>query len=283
MTEGLIVKILPFSLVDGPGNRSVVFLAGCNFACKACHNPHTIGVCDNCGTCAPVCPTGALTPAYDPSRCVGCDRCLAACPKHSTPKARHLTPNLVMAELAAAREYVSGLTVSGGEPTLQADFVLELVTLARGSGLSTLIDSNGSTPQPVWERLAPLVDGVALDIKAIDPALHHALTGSDLAPVLSTAAFLAKTGKLMEVRHLIIPGYTDSPEHVSALATWLTQAAPGVPLTLLVFRGHGVRGALASTPSPVPALMERMALAARAAGVAKVRIRGLLPDQHPTV
>ncbi|MCL4516779.1 MAG: radical SAM protein [Firmicutes bacterium] len=235
--SGRVIKILPFSSVDGPGNRSVVFLAGCNFNCLACHNPQTIPMV--------------------------------------SPESRELTAAEVLSALKPARPFISGITVSGGEPTLQADFLEELLAGARALGVHTLIDSNGSAPTAVWERLLPVAGGVALDLKAIDPALHRRLTGHALEPVLDSIRFAASKGKLAEVRHLVIPGFTDALSRLQQLAAWLASVAPDAPLALLAFRHHGVRGELASHPSPAPQQMAALVDAARAAGVKKVSIRGL--------
>ena len=181
-----------------------------------------------------------------------------------------------MADLAPARPFISGLTVSGGECTLQPDFLAELLPLARAAGLHTLLDSNGNAPPSVWDRLAPLADGVMLDLKAIDEGLHRRLTGAPLAPVQTSLLHLTGLGKLSEVRHLVVPGYTDDQDHLAALARWLARVAPGVPLVLLTFRPHGVRGPLAATPSPTAQTMHRLADLARQCGMGRVTIRGLL-------
>ena len=126
-----ISRILPWSCVDGPGNRMVLFLQGCNFACAACHNPHTIGQCNDCGDCLPACPTGALTlvagrMVFDPAFCTQCDACLRACPISASPMALSYGVADILARLHQNRAFLSGLTVSGGEPTLQGGFIRAL-------------------------------------------------------------------------------------------------------------------------------------------------------------
>ena len=99
-----INKIIPFSAVDGPGNRSAIFLQGCNFNCQYCHNPETIAECRHCQKCLAVCPTGALTLEagkvhYDMAKCALCDACIKACEHNSSPRIRELTAAQVMAEI----------------------------------------------------------------------------------------------------------------------------------------------------------------------------------------
>jgi pyruvate-formate lyase-activating enzyme len=101
-TRGLVASSLRSSLVDGPGNRHVLFLQGCNFDCVACHNPSTINECDSCAVCVDRCPLDALTLAggeivFELDACDGCDLCIAACPSDSSPMAREMTVDEVIA------------------------------------------------------------------------------------------------------------------------------------------------------------------------------------------
>jgi pyruvate-formate lyase-activating enzyme len=218
-------------------------------------------------------------PRWEERLCQGCDRCQNACPDRSTPKVRLRTAEAVLAQLERARPFLSGLTISGGEPTQQAAFVAELLRRAQAQGLPGLLESNGSAPPEVWALLIPLCEGVLLDLKAFDAELHQRLTGAPVAPTLAAIGQLAAAGKLTEVRHLVIPGYTDAPAHLAALAGWLAGAAPGVPLVLQAFRSHGVKGALAATPSPSTPQLQDLARLAQAQGVAQVSIR---PAAVPT-
>lgn len=181
-------RILPLSTVDGPGCRAAVFLQGCNLACAYCHNPETQNLCTGCGACVPACPAGALSlesgrVRWVAERCAGCDACIRLCPRFASPKVTVMTASEVLSALAPSRPFIRGLTVSGGECTLYPDFLTELFTLARAGGLGCLLDSNGMVPLAPLAGLMAVCDGVMLDVKAWEPAVHRALTGADNAPV----------------------------------------------------------------------------------------------------
>lgn len=133
-----VSRWLPFSCVDGPGNRLVLFLQGCNFRCPGCHNPHTMGLCDHCGDCVPGCPSGALTLVegrvrWQAALCTDCDRCIDDCPRHASPKTSQMSVAEVLALLRRYGPLLTGITVSGGEATTQLPFVIALFTADRKS------------------------------------------------------------------------------------------------------------------------------------------------------
>lgn len=273
---GKVARILPSSFVDGPGNRAVVFLQGCNFRCRYCHNPETIRSCTACGSCVPGCPAGALERvegirvAWDPTRCMECDRCLSACPNSSQPKVREMTPEALVRVLEPAMPFISGVTVTGGEPTLQPEFLKALLPLIRARGLSALVDTNGSPPREVLDELLPRFDGALVDLKALDPEVHRDLTGADNARVLENIRYLARCGKLEEVRTVVAPGYTDSPEVIREMAAFLASVDRGVRFRLIRFRPLGVKGIAMDWPVPSDGLMDDLVRAARAEGLGRV-------------
>ena len=249
-----VSRWLPFSCVDGPGNRLVLFLQGCNFRCPGCHNPHTIGLCDHCGDCVPGCPSGALTlidgmVRWQASLCTHCDRCLDACPRSASPKTHQMSVAEVLVLLRRYGPLLTGITVSGGEATTQLPFVTDLFTAIKAAPdlthLSCLLDSNGSLGEAGWQRLLPVLDGAMIDLKGWRDSVHHALTGQGRERVLASLQLLARVGKLAELRLLHVPGRTDfidaDGKLEAGLVSFLQSLGP-VPIRLNGFRHHGVRG-----------------------------------------
>ena len=249
-----VSRWLPFSCVDGPGNRLVLFLQGCNFRCPGCHNPHTIGLCDHCGDCVPGCPSGALTlhegrVSSQEASCTDCDACLDACPRSASPKTHQMSVAEVLALLRRYGPLLTGITVSGGEATTQLPFVIDLFTAIKAAPdlthLSCLLDSNGSLGEAGWQRLLPVLDGAMIDLKGWRDSVHHALTGQGRERVLASLQLLARVGKLAELRLLHVPGRTDfidaDGKLEAGLVSFLQSLGP-VPIRLNGFRHHGVRG-----------------------------------------
>lgn len=213
---GLLADTVPFSWVDGPGNRFAAFLQGCNLDCLACHNPHTI--------------------------------------PRQTPLARPVTVEQLLDEVRRVAPFLSGVTVSGGEATLQAPFVAAWFAALRDdpatARLTRYIDSNGCADDATWDLLLPVTDGVMLDLKALDVATHRELTGLGNAQVLDSLDRLFAEQRLAEVRLLVVPGYNDSADVLRRTGAYLARHAPGIPVRVIGFRPHGVRASARHIPAP---------------------------------
>ncbi len=266
-TRGLVASTVPFSAVDGPGSRFVLFLQGCNFECVACHNPSTINLCDSCGICVGECPHIALEIiegglVFHPGLCDGCNLCVLACPTDASPIVEYRTVEEIAAGLADIAGFISGITVTGGEPTMQLDFLIDLFATVKSdpalSHLTTLVDTNGTLAPAEWERLAPVLDGAMVDLKAFSEELHRELTGQGNREVKESIRWLAGHGKLAEVRLLVIEGVTDDPEELEAWAGFVEQIDPEVPVRLMGFRHLGTRETAKRWPETTDQGLERV-------------------------
>ena len=155
---------------------------------------------------------------YDITKCCLCDACLKACPNGSSPRTRSMTPEQVMKEVKKNMPFIRGITVSGGECTRWRNFLAELFALAKEEGLHTLIDSNGSYDLSADPELMAVTDGVMLDVKAWDLTVHQGLCGAENSEVKANLDFLARCGKLTEVRTVVVPGLGDpegTADHIS--------------------------------------------------------------------
>lgn len=245
---GYVNRVIDHSLVDGPGNRTAIFFQGCGFNCRYCHNPETLHRCISCGQCESVCPVGALHLAggkmqWNAALCCGCDACIKTCPHTSSPKITEYTPEALLEKIKKNLPFIRGITCSGGECTLQAEFMAALFALTKPLGLSNLIDSNGTLDFAQNQWLLKDADGVMLDIKCFDEEQHKMLTGQSNKLVLQNAVWLAQRGLLPEVRTVIVPALLpneDTVTRVSQLLAPYQEIAP-IRYKIIAYRPMGVR------------------------------------------
>jgi len=182
----------------------------------------------------------------------------------------------VIQRLQRIRTLVSGVTVSGGEATLQADFVQDLFqaikTNSNTSHLTTMVDSNGVTETETWNRLSKLMDYAAIDLKAFYPDVHERLTGQGNGKVLASIRELGRRNKLLEIRILLIGGINDTEKEAKGTGAFLSAELTEVPVRLLSFRREGVRQANTGLKEPSEEKLSRYRRILLDSGIKSVRV-----------
>ncbi|MGZ2371011.1 YjjW family glycine radical enzyme activase [Ancylomarina sp. YFZ004] len=247
-----ISGIIKSSVIDGPGNRMVIFFQACNLNCMYCHNSHTIGLCNYCGICAEACPTQSLAIdkvkkqiIHNEATCTHCDTCLKVCPENSSPFYKNMSVSDLISEILEVKDFISGITVSGGEVMLQAKFLEQLFISIKNhpelKNLSILVDSNGNVDQNRWETVMDWVDGFMIDLKAYSPEIHKQLTGFTNEKILKSIHYLNLKGKLKELRLVLVPDYNNSEEEIKEISNLMKKLSPEVRKILIKMRKHGIR------------------------------------------
>lgn len=246
--KALINKIIKFSNVDGPGNRMAIFFQGCNIHCKYCHNPETINICNNCGICVKECPVGALgfsneKVMWSPEKCINCDQCIKICPNFSSPKVKEYSPEELFEEIKKVKSFIRGITFSGGECSLNHEFIVDLIRLVKEEfpKLTVFVDTNGyiDFQKEKYKSFVEEVDAFMLDIKAFDENEHIKLTGKSNKNILNNLDFLLKKGKIYELRTVIVPKILDNERTVREISSMI--ANTNVVYKLIKYRSIGVR------------------------------------------
>lgn len=236
--EGLLFSIQRFSIHDGPGIRTTVFMKGCPLSCHWCSNPESQFFspslmvrdisCKGCGRCVNACPGGAVTFSavkgrqIDWSVCDHCLKCADACAYQSiNVSGRYMKLEEVFSEVIKDRAFYrnsgGGITVSGGEPLCQSEFVARLLEQCRQAGLHTALDTTGHAPWESMRKVLRHVDLVLFDVKHLDPVQHKIKTGVDNRLIMEN---LAKAAGLAGIwlRVPLIPGFNDSVDHIKNIA-----------------------------------------------------------------
>lgn len=250
--RGTILHLQRLSTEDGPGIRTTVFFKGCPLHCAWCHNPESIPLghqvqwlaarCIGCLTCLSACPQGALRRNHDGllrdrGRCQVCGECVEACPANAQELlGREVSPAELTAELLKDRAYYQksggGVTLSGGEPTLQPHFALALLESLQAQGIPTALDTCGLTSRENLEQLAGLSDLILFDLKQMDSQAHLQSTGVGNERILANLEWLGgwladHPEKRLWIRTPLIPGATLNEENIRGIGAWLAQHVPG--------------------------------------------------------
>ena len=293
--SGLIFDLKRFAVHDGPGIRTTVFLKGCPLRCPWCHNPEGVSTspelsflehrCIGCGECAAVCPNHAhffenQTHKYDRSRCTACGKCAEVCLGGALRLyGRVESVDTLMPKLLEDREFYErsggGVTLSGGEVLLQTAFASELLARLCTEHIHTVVDTSGYAPWKAFERILPYTEMFLYDFKHPDDMSHRKVIGVSNRRILDNLKCLSESGKRIEIRIPVIPGFNDAPAVVLKMAEFLASLKNPVAVRLLPyhdlargkFHALGKRDTMPLVAPPDDETMKRISDCFRANGI----------------
>lgn len=256
MIKGKIFDIQRFSVHDGPGIRTTVFMKGCPLRCKWCHNPEGLQVklqikymeekcisCGNCRVCQNNCHVLNDLHRYNRDNCDACGECVKVCPSEAlTVCGMEMVPEKVLQKVMEDIDFYGddgGVTFSGGEALLQASFVAECLKLCKMKGLHTAVDTCGHIPYEEIEKTLPYCDLYLYDIKAFDSDVHKKYTGVGNELILENLTKLDKEGKEIWIRIPVVNRVNNTTEHMEKIADFIGKLGNVTQVTLMPYHSLG--------------------------------------------
>ncbi|MFC2058597.1 glycyl-radical enzyme activating protein [Chloroflexota bacterium] len=259
MTTGIVFNIQRFSVEDGPGIRTTVFLKGCPLRCPWCSNPesqnnypevaHRDSLCNQCGRCVEVCELDAISLndkaiSIDRALCNNCARCVEVClPGALTVYGKEVSVDEASDEIRKDMIYYrnsgGGVTASGGEPLVQADFVAALFQRYQAAGIHTTLDTCGYASQDALDRVLEHTDLVLYDLKILDKETHDRVLKTSQEPVIRNLNTLVERGSNLLIRVPLIPTFIDTEENLKAIANLISRLNGGIKVEVLPYHRYG--------------------------------------------
>ncbi len=259
MTQPLIFDVKRYSINDGPGIRATIFFKGCPLACRWCHNPEslspkaqklfTAAKCIGCGECCRICPVQACTLSAggvltDEALCTLCGKCADVCPTLAMQMSgRHYSVCELLEIIEKERPFFDrsggGVTFSGGEPLLHAEFLIEVLSACGRKGIHRAVDTSGYVKRETLLKVAQHTDLFLYDLKMIDAESHKHFTGVDNRLILDNLKALAAHDSEIQVRIPLIGGVNDDEDSVVAMAAYVA-SLPGEKRAVSLLPFHDV-------------------------------------------
>lgn len=299
--EGCVFNIMKYSIHDGPGIRTTVFMKGCPLTCWWCHNPESQQVkrqvvrfpdrCIGCGKCAEACTTGAIAiedkrMKVDIKKCISCGSCAEVCYAGAVEMAgKAMTAAEVIKEVEKDNifyeESGGGVTFSGGEPFMQPEFLLEMLRSCKKKGIHTTVDTCGFVKKDILGEHSEFIDLFLYDLKMMDDAKHKKYTGVSNELILNNLKELTKLGKRIFIRIPIIPGINDDDANLEETGKFLSalngieqiNVLPYHNIAMEKYKRLGEEYSLADIKTPSDDRMNEIAQKLKAFGF-KVKIGG---------
>lgn len=241
MKTGIVFNIQKFCIHDGDGIRTCVFLKGCPLRCIWCHNPESLdkaptlsfnkSKCSSCGRCLAECSARSIenyTLKIDREKCIKCGKCAEICLNDTNEIiGKEMSATEVFDEVIKDKMFYDtsggGLTVTGGEPSHQPDFTLELLRLSKDAEISLAIETCGIGSRDFYEKAADLGTTFLFDIKCLDPIRHKELTGTNNGHIMANLKYLMGRGADIIIRLPLVPDCNDSDEDIAKFSAFLNE------------------------------------------------------------